>query len=364
MHQDVVHIATSINRGYLPYFAVMLQSIKRHCDPSRQYCVHILSSDIRQSDIDQMLVEVDDQVIIDLLDVSWFKAEVEELEFSEFFSVECIYRLALLELIPEVDKILYLDSDLIVLDEVSALFDIDLGCNYIAAVHDIGIAGMVGGFAPEEADRLKSLGITDFGGYFSSGVMVWNLAKTRQDYTLSQFVRWIIDNKPRYSDQDCLNYFFLGSVVYLDAKWNTLFDSENVRVSQIVPYAPKALQEDYLRARKNPSIFHFAGPVKPWAEDVDGSPRFWEEARQSALYEPVLRRYVNNENKRLFGLIWETFDDVYFRLSEAERIRADLHRRLTEAERTIRLLQDKVEQLEQQKTPLLTRLYNKIDSHQ
>lgn len=360
MNQDVVHIATAINRGYLPYFAVMLQSIKRHRDASRRYCVHVLSSDIEQSDLEQMLLTDDELVTVDLLDVTWFKNETEGLEFGEFFSVECIYRLALLKLIPNVDKIIYLDSDLIVLDDISILFDTELGCNYVAAVRDIGIAGMVGGYAPDEAERLKSIGIEDLDGYFSSGVMVWNLSKTRQDFTLSQLIQWIDKNKPRYSDQDCLNYFFAGSVCYLDPKWNTLFDSENIRVSQIVPYASKALQEEYLRARENPSIFHYAGPVKPWAEDVDGSPLFWEEARPSALYESVLRRYVNSENKKFFQLVWETFDDVYFRLSEAERIREDLHKRLSEVEQSIQTLQDRIERLEQQKTPIATRLYNKI----
>lgn len=360
MRQDVVHIATAINKGYLPYFAVMLQSIKRHCDASRRYCIHVLSSDVEQSDLEQMLITEDKLVAVDLLDVAWFKNETEKMEFGEFFSVECIYRLALLKLIPNVDKIIYLDSDLIVLDDISILFDTELGGNYVAAVRDIGIAGMVGGYAPDEAERLRSIGIEDANGYFSSGVMVWNLSKTRQDFTLSQLIEWIEENKPRYSDQDCLNYFFAGSVCYLDSKWNTLFDSENIRVSQIAPYASKALQEEYLRAREKPSIFHFAGPVKPWAEDVDGSPRFWGEARSSTLYEPVLRRYVNSENKKLFKLVWETFDDVYFRLSEAERIREDLHKRLSEAERSIQMLQDRIDQLEQQKTPIATRLYNKI----
>ena len=332
MRSDTVHIATAINKGYLPYFAVMVQSIKNSRNVSREYCIHILSSDITHDDLVQMPYLGDDCFTVDLIDVNWFKDKVAEFEFGEFFTVECLYRLALLELLPDIDKILYLDSDLIVLSDVSQLFDVDLAQNYVAAVKDIGIAGMAGGYAPNEADRLLKLGIDDFNSYFSSGVMVWDLKKTRSNFSLNQFVTWISENKPRYSDQDCLNYFFKHSVLFLDMKWNTLFDSEGVRVSDIASFAPAEMKKEYLRARKNPAIFHYAGPVKPWAEDVDGSVLFWKAARESCLYEPVLRRYVNSENKRLFDLVWKTFDDVYFQLSEAERIRADLHRRLTATE--------------------------------
>lgn len=360
MQPDVVHIATAINRGYLPYFAVMVQSIISSRDMSREYCVHVVSSDVTLDDLDQMPFLNDDRFTVDLVDVNWFKGDVAELKFGEFFTVECIYRLALLDALPNVEKILYLDSDLVVLKDLSELYDIDLEHNYAAAVRDIGIAGMAGGYAPDETERLSKLGIDDFNNYFSSGVMVWDLRKTRSDFSLSQFVSWISENDPRYADQDCLNFFFKGSVLFLDMKWNTLFDSEGVRVSDIASFAPKEMQQEYLRARKEPAIFHYAGPIKPWAEDVDGSVLFWKIARESCLYEPVLRRYVNSENKRLFDMVWKTFDDVYFRLSEAERIRADLHRRLSITEDKLSELEGRVEELERLKTPVLNRIYNKL----
>lgn len=360
MRSDTVHVATSINRGYLPYFAVMVQSVKNVRNVSRDYCVHVLSSDVSQADLDQMSSLGGSRFTVDLIDVNWFKDEVAELKFGEFFTVECIYRLALLELLPDVERILYLDSDLIALEDVSKLYDINLGQNHIAAVRDIGIAGMAGGYASDEANRLQKLGIDDFNNYFSSGVMVWDLKATRKDYSLSQFVQWISENEPRYSDQDCLNYFFKRSVLFVDMKWNTLFDSEGVRVSDIASYAPAEMRQEYMRARKSPAIFHYAGPIKPWAEDVDGSVLFWEAARGSCLYEAVLRRYVNSDNKRLFELIWKTFDDVFFQLSEAERIRADLHRRLSITEGQINEMERRIEELERLKTPVVNRIYNRL----
>ncbi len=80
-----MHIATAINKGYLPYFAVMLQSIKRHCDASRRYCIHVLSSDVEQSDLEQMLITEDKLVAVDLLDVAWFKNETEKWSLVSSF---------------------------------------------------------------------------------------------------------------------------------------------------------------------------------------------------------------------------------------------------------------------------------------
>lgn len=361
---NTVHIAAAINKRYLPYFSVMVSSVFRHRDTNRSYIVHVLSANITPDDLKDAVPYADDKFAIDLLDVSDINEKFETFDFGSFFGPECVYRLSLGSLLPDVEKIVYLDADLVVLDDISKLFDLDLGQNILGAVRDIGTAGMVSGYAVGEAERLSSLGIPSGIDYFNSGVLLMDIAKMKDHVTLEGYSRWINDHQPSYPDQDFLNSAFAGSVLFLPMEWNVLFDSEGIRVKEIASWAPQDLLHGYLEARLKPSIFHYAGPLKPWMQSVDGSDLFWSEARFSPLYETVLQRYCSRsfDDSIADALkpVWETFDDLYFKVSEGERIRADLHRRLTDAEKRIDELQASVDELKILKTPLINKVYARI----
>ena len=154
---NTVHIAAAINKKYLPYFSVMVSSVFRHRNPNRNYIVHVLSANVTLDDLKSAVPYADEQFAIELIDVSDVKERFKTFDFGPFFGPECVYRLSLGALLPDVEKIVYLDADLVVLDDISKLFDLDLGQNIIGAVRDIGTAGMVSGYAVGEAERLSSL---------------------------------------------------------------------------------------------------------------------------------------------------------------------------------------------------------------
>ena len=361
---NTVHIAAAINRKYLPYFGVMVSSVFRHLDPNRNYFIHVLSANVTSGDLKVAVPYADDKFAIELVDVSDINERFETFDFGPFFGPECVYRLSLGTLLSDVEKIVYLDADLVVLDDISKLFDLDLGQNIIGAVRDIGTAGMVSGYAVGEAERLSSLGIPSGVDYFNSGVLLMNIAGMKDRVTLEGYSSWIKVHQPSYPDQDFLNSVFAGSVLFLPMEWNVLFDSEGIRVKEIASWAPRDLIHTYFEARLKPSIFHYAGPLKPWMQSVDGSDLFWSEARFSPLYESVLERYLSrpfdDSIDKALKPAWETFDDLYFKVNEGERIRADLHRRLTDAEKRIDELQTSVDELKILKTPLINKVYARI----
>lgn len=372
MDKEVIHIATAINESYLPYFSVMVSSLFRHRNPKRYYHVYVLASTLSAVKISQAAPFSSKSFTVELIDVSGFKKKLSSYNFGSFFGPESLYRLDLQELLPKSNKIIYLDSDLVVLKDIGELYDIDLEGFSLAATRDIGTAGMVSGYKTTESERLARLNITNGLDYFNAGVLILNLKEMRKKHcSTKEYIDWIFQNQPEYLDQDCLNYFFKDSVKYLPMEWNALFDSEGIRVKQIASQAPSSMYEDYLRARQNPYIFHFAGPIKPWMENVDGSSFFWNEARQSPLYENVLACYIERRfekmNDGLMEPVWKTFDDLYFKVNEGERIRADLHRRLSNAEEninelngTIIKLQAEIDELLKLKTPIVNRLYARI----
>lgn len=368
---NTVHLAAAINKKYLPYFSVMVSSVYRHRDSERQYVFHVLSAEVTADDLKYAVPYADGSFSVELVDVSDINERFESFDFGPFFGPECVYRLSLGDLLPDVKKIVYLDADLIVLDDISKLFDVDLGKSVLAAVRDIGTAGMVSGYAVGESERLSALGINSGLDYFNSGVLIIDIDRMKDRISLADYSQWILQYQPSYPDQDFLNSVFADSVKYLPMKWNVLFDSEGIRVKEIASCAPNGMFHEYLEARLNPSIFHYAGPVKPWMESVDGSDLFWGEARLSPLYEMVLESYisrpVNVSIENALKPAWRTFDDLYLKVNEGERIRADLHRRLTEAENRIGELDQKVielqksvDELKELKTPVINKVYARI----
>lgn len=366
--QPCVNVVATANRAYLPYLDIMVQSLFAHRNPARRYRVMVLSLDIADADLNPVRLytsQIDANFDITLAPLAPHASRLDALCPSAGFSREVFFRLIIPDVLPDVDRIVYLDCDLVVLDDIARLFDEDLGPAAIGACIDPGMAGMVGGYDPAEGVRLRDeLNLSDPYGYFCAGVLLWDLAKTRLLVPTNDLLSYVVEHRPRYNDQDTLNHFFQDHVRHLDMRWNALYDSEGVRVDAIVPHAPREIQEAYRAARANPAIFHYAGPVKPWSCDVDGSERFWREARRSAGYEQALASYmaavVPQKTNEALADIKHDIDNLYFQSSEGERIRYDLHLRATALEQRAGELQAQIDELRALKTPVLVRLYRRL----
>lgn len=169
-------------------------------------------------------------------------------------SIAAYYRLFLTDLLPAtVDKVLYLDCDLICRSSLQELWDTDLtGCP-LACVQDIPFSGI------SEAIRL---GYDETLGYFNSGVLLINLEYWRRNNAKQLFTDFVNDHLDlvRYHDQDVLNCVFRGQVKFVHPRFNAqdrLFHRHNMGA---LPYPDIEVTE----ARTNPAIVHFTYRNKPW----------------------------------------------------------------------------------------------------
>lgn len=370
-----VRILFTLNRAYLPMFFAVARGVFDHRNPERDYELLVMSDDLSATDLDEVAASTTPEPN----QTGSFTYRLIELDHviellggalpGEGFAVQVLFRLLAPQLMPDIERVVYLDCDLVVLDDVGVLFDQDLGGALLGACVDPGMAGMVGGYDLSERDRLTDeLGLTDPYSYFCAGVLLWDLARTRTQIDPDILLEFVRTHHPRYGDQDALNHVFQGTLLrHLDMRWDVLYDSEGIRVSKIVPHAPEHIREQYLQARRNPSIFHFAGPYKPWQRRVDGSSLFWRAARVSAGYEDLLSLYAANtaaeKDTELMGKVWKTFDDLYFRTSELERIQHDLHLRTTQVEQRCQDLEQRVQELEARRRSLPEKLVRKIQSN-
>lgn len=199
------------------------------------------------------------------------------------------------------DKVVYLDSDLIILDDIAKLYDVLMGENMLAAVRDADSAGCVNGYCTEYREHItEKLKLDILFDYFNSGVLLMNLAQLRKNYTTADFLRVASDNTD-YSAQDTLNILCANNVELLDMAWNVLSNwigDSDCRMNAI-QCAPHWISLSYMQSRNVPKIVHYAGWQKPWDYfDCDFAEYFWEYARKTVYYEALFAHTYSESIRR------------------------------------------------------------------
>ena len=293
---DVVVIFSS-NEAYVPYLSVVLQSLCENAGSGRHFDIVVLTADITPASCAALKRQVaalgaargGDPFALGFLDTRAALAGVR-LPHHNRFGPEAHYRLLAPELLPSVDKAVYLDADICVLHDVSELFDIDVSGHLLAAMRDPDTAGQVAGYDPMVRPYLeRTVGLADTSTYFQSGVMLMNLARLRAEHPASEMMELASSQSWRWPDQDILNRLAQGAYVRLDARWNVLHDWQRLRRSHIIAQAPAEVRAAYDASRADPWIVHYAGPDnRPWLyPKADMAGYFWDYAARCPFAEAL-----------------------------------------------------------------------------
>ena len=298
--ENNVAIAVAANDYFIPYCATFLKSVAEHGNSKKNYDILLLSQDVSDVNVKKMekLLSAWENVSLRVIDPSVL---IDQYTFyiRGHFSKETYYRLVLPELLPNYDKVLYLDSDMIAMDDVAKIYDENVDGYLLAACHDADTAGLYNGYEKDKKRYTdKVLKLKEPYQYFQAGVLLLNLKEFRKRYTTKQILDFAVSENWQLLDQDILNKLCEGAVKYIDMSWNVMVDFAGVRISQIIALAPRWLNEMYQEARKNPKIIHYAGPQKPWFEPgMDMGMQFWECARGTSYYEIMLSRMSERYSK-------------------------------------------------------------------
>lgn len=288
-----VPVVIAANDYYAPYISTLLLSIREHASYHRSYDILILSHDITEAAKARLrgilaghahfsLRFIDPGCLLDGYD----------LYVRGHFSVETYYRLLLPEMLLYYDKVVYLDVDMIVLEDLAALYDTDVEGFLLAAAYDPDTAGLYNGFQQDKKVYMdKELALEDPYRYFQAGTLVMNLRAFRETFTTREILDVAVSKKWQLLDQDILNCLCEHRVKELDMSWNVMYDYAGIRINKIIRLAPEWLYLAYQEARKHPKIIHYAGPEKPWHfPESDFADIYWAYARKTPYYETMLYR--------------------------------------------------------------------------
>lgn len=296
---DDVVVIFAIDEQYVPYFSVLLQSIKESASPNRRYDLIVLSRGLTLHSISSLSRQAtSDNMGIGFLDADAALGDIK-LPKHGHFRTETYYRLLAPELLNNVKKAVYLDSDLVVLRDIAELFDTDVDGYLLAATQDADTIGQALGYEPTVATYLTDVvGLPSPLDYLQAGVLVMNLEEFRRQCTSAELIDLAASRHWQWLDQDVLNHVVRGHYKRVPMCWNTLMDWQGLRRTHIIGAAPVDVRKAYEEARKTPAIVHYAGPDdRPWVNpDADMGEFFWAFASECPYYDELVRRLHTYRN--------------------------------------------------------------------
>lgn len=250
---DALHLACAAEGGYVAHSAAMIHSVIAHAG-RRPVRVHYLHGpgfpDAAAASIAAMAAR--GGATVSFLAVE--SALLEGLPIEEQFTAAMWHRLFLPDLLPDVERVLYLDCDTIAMSALEDLWKTDLEGAYLAAVTNV--------FEERFLHRPAELGLEERA-YFNSGVLLLNLTELRRDGCAERLRRYAVEEGPRllWPDQDALNVVLGARRVPLHPRWNCMNSVMEFPQSEAV-LGSEAVE----LARRRPGIRHFEGPGinKPW----------------------------------------------------------------------------------------------------
>ena len=200
----------------------------------------------------------------------------------DYFTLTIYFRLFIPAMFPEYDKGIYIDSDVVLTDDIAKLFDTDIGDNFIGACNDLSIADI----PPLVAYTENAVGVKGKE-YINSGVLLMNLKKMRECDFEGHFLNLL--NTYHFDsiapDQDYINAICNGKIYYLDEVWDAMPNEAKPPI-------------------KDTKIIHYNLFSKPWCYDnIQYEEFFWKYAEDSGYLDEIkeYKAAYSNEQKKADG---------------------------------------------------------------
>lgn len=222
-----------------------------HCVCTEEACARVVGGPLAE-----LMERVDETAKLVMHSVENLYAGAYEVRG---ISAGAYLRLLLHRVLPDIDKVLYLDVDILVRESLLPLWRTELGNDLLAAVK--GPVNLADKWEWNSERPYWKLLAGMRGGYINSGVLLLNLAQIRRQQIDRQWEK-LAEQKLYYQDQDILNITCRDRIIYLPPKYNSLayLSAEDYRrmvTEDIFTEAESA------QAQERPAILHYAGD-KPW----------------------------------------------------------------------------------------------------
>lgn len=256
-------VFASNEKGVLPLSLALWSLLKKAADTT-VYDVYVLSDGITpesQQRLTDISTGIHPRHKLTFIDAEPVLNEKIEKKYAFYLPRSAWSRIFIPDLIPHAKRVLYVDIDILVCDDCTPLFEVDMQGAAIGAVYETA--------SSKDCETNHRLDIPiEYPGYFNSGVLLMDLEVFRKDHLSERVMRFAAEysDKLHAKDQDALNAALYQRVFRLHPRWNwhdghtRRFLNANPNAQMWRSYEPREVVE----ASMYPGILHFIGFHKPW----------------------------------------------------------------------------------------------------
>ncbi len=281
--KKVVPVFFGADQRFTPYLMTSVASLIEKTNGRKRYEIHILHTDINEDTQKMICGLAKDNVSIAFDNVAETIEMISaSLPIRDYYSASTYFRFVIASHFPQYDKALYIDADTIINDDVSKLYETNIGNNYVGAVPEAVMSALpdCGRYAE------KVLGIAR-SRYFNAGMLIINSKAWREHDALGQFLFLIsYSHFVVAQDQDYLTVLCKNKVHYLPRRWNM----ETIK-------SWRGIDANHI------GIIHYAFSAKPW-QDINClyGQYFWRVASKMPVYGEIKAAFATVTNEKLASI--------------------------------------------------------------
>lgn len=278
-----MNIVININSKFYFPAKVMVKSLAENCDEKLDiFCLH---KELTKKQIDKFSTFIEKECHGSLHPI-FMGDRFINMPTSKVWTTEIYYRLCAVHILPDnIDRFLYLDSDMVCLGDISEFYHQSFDDKLIVAASDQLNNPALGRLKEMESTKTR-LCLSDEHILFNSGMILFNAKEIRDVFSSDDIYKYCEEYKDRVIafDQDILNVMYSGKVKYADC------NAFNYQIQHNYQFDMRDSNN------KNIILMHFLGSIKPWNfRWINASKRyFWKYAKASDYYgKYILFRICN-----------------------------------------------------------------------
>ena len=284
MNKATIPIFYAIDDGYAKFVAVSIKSLIMNANNNYNYDINVIYENLSEENAQKLKSLETDNVKIILTEMNQNLSMITDKlgnRLREYtFTLTIFFRLFIPVMFPKYDKCIYVDADTVISDDISRLYNEDLGDNYLGCIVDKSTIDneILANYFEEVVGIPRDK-------YINSGVLLMNSKKLRELKIDEKF----LDLYTKYGfdviapDQDYINSMCYGHIKYLSDIYDAMPNPNNKEV-------------------ENPVIIHYNLFLKPWQyDDVQYYDYFWKYAKSTPFYDEILEiknSYTDEDRKK------------------------------------------------------------------
>ena len=256
-----MNILVTINEQYVNQLNILLSSIQKS-NKNEKFNIYILNKELDEKQIEEIKKGLDLKRF-DINDIKISETEISKLPvYEQRYPIEVYFRIFATKYLPnDIDRVLYLDADTLVINDLNELYNMDFEDNYfIATTHIKKVL--------HKFNEIR-LGIEKDKPYINTGVLLMNLKELRKIEIEKEEIEFINKNKRKLMlpDQDIISTIYGNKIKLVDDLKYNLGD-RNLNYYNLNNPKNKIGMKWIC---KNTVIIHYYGRNKPWIVDIEES---------------------------------------------------------------------------------------------